>query len=60
MVAQVLLIASLPSMFCAGCATFLAHKERKQWVWLAGLSGLAGVGGMTVLNMIGLWRLTGY
>jgi len=29
MLAQVLLIATLPSMFCAGCATFLAYKERK-------------------------------
>ena len=57
MLAQVLLIASLPSMFCAGCATFLAYKERKQWVWFAALSVLAGVGGITVLNMIGLWRV---
>ena len=57
MLAQVLLIASLPSMFCAGCATFLAYKERKQWVWL---SVLAGVGGITVLDMIGLWRLVGH
>jgi len=45
---------------CAGCATFLAYKERKQWVWSAGLSVLAGVGGVAVLNMIGLWRLTGH
>lgn len=54
MLAQIILIASLPSMFCAGCATFLAYKERKQWVWFAGLSVLAGVGGVAVLNMIGL------
>jgi hypothetical protein len=54
MLAPVLLIAILPSMFCAGCATFLAYKERKQWVWCAGLSVLAGVGGITALNMIGL------
>jgi hypothetical protein len=60
MLAQVILIASLPSMFCAGCATFLAYKERKQWIWFAGLSVLAGIGGITVLNMIGLWRLAGH
>lgn len=60
MLAQVLLIATLPSMFCAGCATFLAYKERKQWVWFAGLSILAGIGGITILNMIGLWRLAGH
>ncbi len=56
MLALVILIASLPSMFCAGCAAFLAYKERKQWVLFAGLSVLAGVGGLTALN-IGLWRL---
>ena len=60
MLAQIILIASLPSMFCAGCAAFLAYKERKQWPWFAGLSVLAGMGGITVLNMIGLWRLTGH
>ena len=32
MLAQVLLIASLPSIFCVGCATFLAYKQRPQWV----------------------------
>jgi len=47
-------------MFCAGCATFLAYKDRKRWVWFAGLSVHAGVGGITVLNMIGLWRMTGH
>lgn len=55
MLAQVILIASLPSMFCAGCAAFLAYKERKQWVWFAGLSVLAGIGALN----IGLWRLGG-
>jgi len=60
MLAQIILIASLPSMLCAGCATFLAYKERRQWVWFAALSVLAGAGGITVLNMIGLWRLTGH
>jgi len=58
MLAQVLVIASLPSMFCVGCATFLAYKERKQWVWFAGLSVLSGAGAFGVLNMIQLWRLT--
>ncbi|CAN7293588.1 hypothetical protein LJR220_001475 [Bradyrhizobium sp. LjRoot220] len=58
MLAQVILIASLPSMFCAGCTAFLAYKERKQWVWFAGLSVLAGIGGISALN-IGLWRLGG-
>ena len=52
MLAQVLLIAS-SAMFCAGCATFLAYKERKQWIWFAGLSVLAGAGGITVLNISG-------
>jgi len=47
-------------MFCASCATFLAYKERRQWVWFAGFSVLAGVGGFTALNVIGLWRMTGY
>jgi hypothetical protein len=47
MLAQVLLIASLPSMFCAACATFLAYKERKQWIWFAGLSVLAGISVIT-------------
>ena len=57
MVAQVLLIASLPSIFCVGCATFLAYKERPQWVWFAGLSVLAGFGAIVVLQMVQLWRL---
>jgi hypothetical protein len=60
MPAQVLLIARLLSIFCAACATFLAYEERKQWVWFAALSVLAGVVGITVLNMIGFWRLTGH
>ena len=60
MLAQVLLIASLPSIFCVGCATFLAYKERRQWVWFAGLSVLAGIGAIGILQMIQLWRLTGH
>lgn len=57
MLALVLLSASVPSMFCAGCAALLAYKERRQWVWFAGLSVLAGIGGIAVLNNIGLWRM---
>jgi hypothetical protein len=60
MLAQVILLATLPSMFCAGCAAFLAYRERKQWIWFAALSVLAGAGGIAILNMIGLWRLTGH
>lgn len=60
MLVQVIFIATVPSMFCAGCAALLAYKERKQWVWFAALSVLAGVGGVMILNMIGLWRLTGH
>ena len=60
MLALVLLSASLPSIFCAGCATFLAYRERRQWVWFAGLSVLAGIGAIGVLQMIQLWRFTGH
>ena len=56
MIALIIFCASLPAIFCIGCAAFLAFKERKQWVWFAGLSVLAGIGGLTVLNMIQLWR----
>jgi len=60
MLALVLLSASLPSLFCAGCATVLAYRERRQWVWFAGLSVLAGIGAIGVLQMIQLWRFTGH
>jgi hypothetical protein len=60
MLALVLLSASLPSIFCAGCATFLAYRERRQWVWFAGLSVLAGIGAIAVLQMIQLWRFAGH
>jgi hypothetical protein len=60
MLALVLLIASLPAIFCVGCAMFLAYKERRQWVWFAGLSVLAGIGAIGVLQMLPLWRLTGH
>jgi hypothetical protein len=60
MLAQILLIANLPAIFCVGCATFLAYKERPQWVWFAGLSVLAGFGAIAVLQMVQLWRLAGH
>jgi len=60
MLALVLLSASLPSLFCVGCATFLAYNERRQWVWFAGLSVLAGIGAIGVLQMVQLWRLAGH
>ena len=60
MLALVLLMASLPSMFCIGCATFLAYKERGQWVWFAALSVVAGFGAIGVLQMMQLWRLAGH
>ncbi len=56
MIALIIFCASLPAIFCVGCAAFLAFKERKQWVWFAGLSVLAGMGGLTVLNMMQIWR----
>ena len=49
MLAQVLLIASLPSIFCVGCAAFLAYKQRPQWVWFAGLSVLTGLGAICAI-----------
>lgn len=52
MIALIVFCASLPAIFCVGCAAFLAFKERKQWVWFAGLSVLAGIGGLTVVNMM--------
>jgi hypothetical protein len=45
MVALVLLAANMPAMICAVCSTFLACKERSQWVWFAALAVLAGFGG---------------
>ena len=60
MLALVLLSASLPSMFCAGCATFLSTRNASRWVWFAGLSVLTGVGGIMVLNNIGLWRMAAH
>jgi len=44
MLAQVILIASLPSMFCAAARLFCL-QERKQWVWFAACP-CAGVGGV--------------
>ncbi|MGL9622877.1 hypothetical protein QRQ56_33365 [Bradyrhizobium sp. U531] len=56
MVALMIACAGLPSMFATACATLLALKDRKQWVWFAGLAILAGFAGLTVLNMLELWR----
>ncbi|PIT05151.1 hypothetical protein TSA1_33690 [Bradyrhizobium nitroreducens] len=56
MIVLMIFCASLPSMFAAACATLLALKDRKQWVWFAGLAVLAGFAGLTVLNMLELWR----
>jgi len=60
MLALVLFSASLPSIFCIGCATFLAYNDRRQWVWFAGLSVLAGMGAIAVLQMVQLWRFAGH
>ncbi|MCS3728234.1 hypothetical protein [Bradyrhizobium betae] len=56
MIALMITCAGLPSMFAVACATLLALKDRKQWVWFAGLAILAGFAGLTVLNMLELWR----
>lgn len=56
MIVSMILCASLPSMFAVACAALLALKDRKQWVWFAGLAVLAGYAGLTVLNMLELWR----
>ena len=60
MLPKVLMILSMPTMFCAGCAMFLVYRERKQWVWFAGLSVVSGVGAISVLHMIEPWRLIGH
>jgi hypothetical protein len=54
---KVLLIASLPPLFCVGCAALLTYRERKQWIWFAGLSILYGGGALAILNMIQLPQL---
>jgi hypothetical protein len=60
MLPLVVFAASLPAMFFAGCAAFLIYKERRQWVWFAGLSAAAGAGAIGVLQMAQLWRLAAH
>jgi hypothetical protein len=56
MIALMISCAGLPSMFATACAALLALKDRKQWVWFAGLAVLAGFAGLMTLNMLELWR----
>ena len=57
MLALVVLTATAPSLLCIGSSAFLAYREKSQWVWFAAMSLIAGCGGITILNMIGLWRI---
>lgn len=56
MVALMIICANLPSMLAVACAALLVLKDRKQWVWFAGLAVLAGFAGLMTLNMLELWR----
>jgi hypothetical protein len=56
MAALIVACAGLPSIFATACAALLALKDRKQWVWFAGLAVLAGFAGLLALNMAQLWR----
>ncbi|MGT2499791.1 hypothetical protein ACVOMS_00795 [Bradyrhizobium guangxiense] len=56
MVPSLIICATLPSMFAAGCAALLAFKERKQWIWFALLSLIAG---LITLNMVHIWDYAG-
>ena len=60
MLAQVLLIASLPSMFCAGCAAFLPTRNASSGSGSPGYPYWPASAAIAVLNMIGLWRLAGH
>jgi len=35
-----------------GLLAFLAYKERRQWVWFAGVAVLAGIGGLLTLGVV--------
>ncbi|TWA99520.1 hypothetical protein [Bradyrhizobium stylosanthis] len=59
MVPSLIICATLPSMFAAGCAALLAFKERKQWIWFALLSVIAGFAGLVTLNMLHVWNYAG-
>jgi hypothetical protein len=50
MLALVLLVVRTPTIVCAICSTFLAHKERPQWSWFAALAVLAEIGGLVMLS----------
>ena len=59
MIPLLIITTTLPSMFAAGCAALLALKDRKQWVWFAGLAVLAGIGGILTLGILRAWNYSG-
>ncbi|HEV2155925.1 hypothetical protein [Bradyrhizobium sp.] len=59
MIPLLIVCTSLPSMFAAGCAAWLALKDRKQWVWFGGLAVLAGFAGLVTLNLMHIWLYAG-
>jgi hypothetical protein len=56
MLPTLILCTTLPSMFTVGCAALLALKDRKQWVWFAGLAVLAGTAGLVTLGILHAWN----
>jgi hypothetical protein len=42
----------LPTIVRTICFTFLAYKERPQWIWFAGLAVLAGIGSFLTLGVV--------
>ncbi|MCK1389555.1 hypothetical protein [Bradyrhizobium sp. 1] len=56
MLPTLILCTTLPSMFAVGCAALLALKDRKQWVWFAGLAVLAGIAGLVTLGILHAWN----
>jgi len=58
MLALIVLAATVPSLLCLGSSAWLAYKDKKQWVWFAGLAILAGLGGLQMLYALGGWRLS--
>ena len=59
MIPLLIITTTLPSMFAAGCAAMLALKDRKQWVWFAGLAVLAGFAGLMTLGILHAWNYAG-
>jgi hypothetical protein len=59
MIPLLIITTTLPSMFAAGCAAMLALKDRKQWVWFAGLAVLAGFAGLMTLSILHAWNYAG-